>query len=67
MVTGNCALLEAVPASETEEAGPVLQAERVNAAAATTAALPALAKSVRREATGPGKRGDVTGLLRSIG
>jgi hypothetical protein len=64
MVTGNAALLLELPASATEEAGPVEQAESVSAAAAKTApALPAEENRVRREGRGPGKRGEVTGLL----
>jgi hypothetical protein len=66
MVTGNCELLElAALASVVEEAGPVAQAERVSAAAARTAvALPADLNSVRRVALGPGKRVEVTELLK---
>jgi hypothetical protein len=65
-VTGNWALLLELPASAADEAGPVLQPESVRAAAASTAAaLPAEEKSVRRVERGPGKRGDVTGLLES--
>ncbi|BCW56462.1 hypothetical protein StoSoilB19_38360 [Arthrobacter sp. StoSoilB19] len=66
MVTGNWVLLPVPPVPATEEAGPVLQADRVKAAAASTAAaLPAEEKSVRRVERGPEKRGDVTGLLGS--
>ena len=68
MVTGNWVLLELdAVESELEVAGPVEQAERVSAAAARTAvALPADFNSVRRVALGPGKRGEVTELLKSM-
>src|SRR5690349_17995634 len=66
IVTGNCALLELEAVeSALELAGPVEQAERVSAAAARTAvALPADLNSVRRVVLGPGKRGEVTELLK---
>jgi hypothetical protein len=64
IVTGNWVLLPEPVASDTDVAGPVLQAESVRVAAANTAAaFPAEEKRVRRLATGPGKRGCVTGLL----
>jgi hypothetical protein len=68
MVTGNCEVVELeVPASGVFAAGPVEQADRVSAAAASTAeALPAVLNRVRRVAPGPRKRGEVTKLLRSV-
>src|SRR6478735_4632183 len=66
MVTGNAVLPLELPASATVVAGPVLYADRVRAAAASTeAAFPAEENSVRRVGTGPGKRGNDTGLLES--
>jgi len=75
MVTGNCALAdEGALASEAVEAGPVEQAVRESTAAARTAvALPAVlsrerrvvpAAAVRGTVWRPGKRGEVTELLR---
>jgi hypothetical protein len=76
MVTGNWALADdVVLASEAVEAGPVEHAVRESAAAARTAvALPAVLSRERRvvpaaveppgTADRPGKRGEVTELLR---
>jgi hypothetical protein len=66
MVTGNAVLLLELPVSATVVAGPVLHADSVRAAAASTVpALTAEENSVRRVGAGPGKRGNVTGLLES--
>src|SRR6478736_5282252 len=66
MVTGNAVLPLELPASATVVAGPVLHADSVRVAAASSAAaLPAEENSIRRVGEGPGKRGNVTGLLES--